>query len=380
VIKTVLAVLVAVLGLAASAAAQAPTAFSSEAERWYGKAEYLLWWTKDSPQPTPLVTNGLLGAPNTSIIMGGRDVDLGPRQGGRVTLGAWITPDRVWGVELGGFYLPEVADRRSVFGPATGGAPDLVVPFLSTTRNAESFSFLSQSGAFSGLATQHLTSLLWGAEASAVFGVVRPGPWTLDLLFGPRYLRLSEGFSFTTNSPDLPPGSTTVFTTKDVFDARNDFYGGQLGARARFSEGRWSAEATLKVALGAMRQRVDIEGSFVTNLFNPAGLQAFPGGIFAQPTNIGSHQRHVFAVIPEIGLNAGFKVVDGISIVVGYNFMYINSVVRPGNQVDRAINTTQATAISLTTPSFSGAARPEFKFKDTDFWAHGLTAGFAFNF
>ena len=30
---------------------------------WYGRAEYLLWWTKDMPNSTPLVTSVAPGTP-----------------------------------------------------------------------------------------------------------------------------------------------------------------------------------------------------------------------------------------------------------------------------------------------------------------------------
>ena len=129
-----------------------------------------------------------------------------------------------------------------------------------------------------------------------------------------------------------------------------------------------------------MRQSVDVAGSTVTNALTPT-VQAFSGGIFAQPTNIGSHSRDVVAVVPEAGINVGFRLTDWASIVVGYTFLYASNVARPGNQIDRTINPTQSAAISLTNPAvLSGVARPEFRFKGTDFWAHGLNAGLAFSF
>ena len=49
----------------------------------------------------------------------------------------------------------------------------------------------------------------------------------------------------------------------------------------------------------------------------------------------------VFAVVPEVALNVAYQITDRISVFVGYTMLYVNDVVRPGNQIDRTINTTQ---------------------------------------
>ena len=46
-----------------------------------------VWWLKDSPAPTPLVSTGVLGTPGTSVLLGGRDIDTGEFPGGRITIG-----------------------------------------------------------------------------------------------------------------------------------------------------------------------------------------------------------------------------------------------------------------------------------------------------
>ena len=376
--KTGLIVLTALLALAGPAAAQ--TAMSSPDGRFYGRAEYLLWWTKDGPQPTPLVTTGFLNDPSTKVIMGGEDVDFGRHNGARLTLGYWLTDDRAWGVEASGLYLPTVTERQRVSSSGQPRSVDLVVPFFNPTRGTEAFTNVSLAGAFSGAATERATSRLWGAEGNVVFGLTNPRPFRLELLGGFRYLNLAEGFAFKVSSPDLPPGPVTVFDTRDAFDANNDFYGGQLGVRGRYDAGRFMADATLKVALGVMRQTVDVAGSLTTNFFGPA-VGTLPGGIFALPTNIGSHSRDVFAVVPEAGINVGVRLTSWATLVFGYTFLYASNVARPGNQIDRVVNPSQSPAISLTNPAaLNGAARPAFKFEGSDFWAHGLNAGIALNF
>jgi hypothetical protein len=380
--KILLTVLAAVLAFTGVAAAQ--TSPSADDGRFYGRAEYLLWWIKDAPNQVPLVTKGFVGNPGTEVLIGGKDADFGAHHGARLTLGYWLTDDRAWGLEASGFYLPSVSERQTVSSPGPDGV-NLRVPFIDATNGRESSSLLSASnttdGFFSGTATERLTSRLWGAEGNVVVGLANPGPWRVDLLGGIRYLNLAEGLSFRTSTPDIPPGPVTVFETKDVFDANNDFYGGQLGLRGRYDTGRFMADATLKVALGVMRQHVDVTGGFQTNFFTGGNVQSFAGGLFAQPTNIGSHRRDVFAVVPEVGVNLGFRLTNWASIVAGYTFLYASNVVRPGQQIDRVINPTQSGAIALTNPAtLTGAARPQFKFEGSDFWAHGLNVGLAFNF
>jgi hypothetical protein len=59
---------------------------------------------------------------------------------------------------------------------------------------------------------------------------------------------------------------------------------------------------------------------------------------------------------------------------VGYTFLYWSQVVRPGNQIDTTVNTTQVP----THPEFgplTGPAQPMVPFRTTDFWAQGISLG-----
>ena len=94
------------------------------------------------------------------------------------------------------------------------------------------------------------------------------------------------------------------------------------------------------------------------------------GGFYAQPSNIGKHTRDQFAWVPEVTVNAGFKVNDRITAMVGYNFLWINNVLRPGDQIDPVINPTQFPGGTLT-----GPARPAVPFNDSAFWAQGINFG-----
>ena len=80
--------------------------------RFWLRSEYLAWWTKDAPLPTPLVTTGspsdtvpgALGQPNTQVLYGGQNVDMGVASGWRLDLGMWLDRDQRFGLQAGLLY------------------------------------------------------------------------------------------------------------------------------------------------------------------------------------------------------------------------------------------------------------------------------------
>lgn len=193
---------------------------------------------------------------------------------------------------------------------------------------------------------------------------------------------MRETYTITTSSPYVAPNPVDIWNTTDNFDARNRFYGLQAGVRAAFDRGPWTVAVTGKVALGSMQQRVSINGNLETNDFNDYGAtQSFTGGYYALPSNSGDHSRSTFAVVPEIALNVGYRLTPQLTAFLGYAFLYANNVVRPGEQVDRTINTTQNVAwVGETALHPSGPARPSFDFRTTDFWAQTLSLGVVLTF
>ena len=57
------------------------------------------------------------------------------------------------------------------------------------------------------------------------------------------------------------------------------------------------------------------------------------------------------------------------------NFLFLSNVARPGNQIDRTVNTTQL----FGTPPVVGPARPAPLFNQSDFWAQGVNVGLEFH-
>jgi len=386
-VRTVIAGCLALLlfgsGVASAQTAAPPPSSSApatESGRFTVSAEALLWWFKDSPAPVPLITDGLVGQPGTKTLLGGEDLDTGANPGFRLSAG-YAFSDR-WGVDSSFFYIPSRSTSNSVSSSGQLGSTDLILPYIDATTGRETGTELSFSPIYRGSATETLSNSLMGVDLNATWAVVPSGAWRVDLLGGFRWLRLHETYTLTTSSPFIPPFPQDIWNTTDEFDTINNFYGAQGGVRARFDWKGFFTSATLKFAMGAMVQQANISGSLVTNDFTNFGAtQTFSGGYFALPTNIGNYSRTVFAVIPEIGLNLGYQITSWMSVFVGYTFLYTNNVIRPGNQINRTINTSQDTAYTEDPAArLRGPAQPTFKFNSSDFWAQGVNVGLAFRF
>jgi hypothetical protein len=355
----------------------AQVAPSAPAPAWSISAEALSWWFKASPAPAPLVTDGLVGQPATHVFLGGRDLDTNPNPGLRLTAGYMVTERRGW--EGSVFYMPPRSTSRSVSSSGQPGSTDLFMPYFDVTRPGESAFKLSSQGAFAGSAKEELESSLLGAELNGTVRLTGAGPWRVDLLGGFRYLRLRETYTFATDTPNISPQPADVYRTQDSFESTNNFYGPQLGVRARAQWQSLVVTGAVKVALGAMVQSVDIDGWTKTNDFNDFGpVQTFNGGYYALPTNIGSYSRTAFGVVPEAAFTVGYQFSPRVSVLAGYTFLYESSVIRAPQSINRNINPTGINALVPKSPP--GPLEPSFTSHTSELWAQGLNVGLTIHF
>jgi hypothetical protein len=352
-----------------------------------------LWWTKKDQTP-PLVTTGpieslgVLDQSGTTVLFGG-DIDHHERNGGRFAIGMWLDDGQTLGVEGNYFFL----GRDSVdFSAASSGGPDAVLlarPFFNILGNTQDVQLTAFPNIAAGRIDISHSSQLQGAEANAICrlcgddGCGCDSGYRVDLVGGFRYLRLNEDLTLDEHARFLERGLAEAFgfqsaAVTDQFGTDNHFYGGQLGVRAEWRRGRVWVNARGTVALGGTDQHVRINGA--TALTRPNGTtDTLPGGLLALQSNIGNYRRDEFSVVPEIGLNVGYRVSGHLRAFVGYTFLYWTQVVRPGEQLDVSLNTTQIPT-SRTFGPLAGPARPAFLFKDSDFWAQGLNFGLEFRF
>jgi hypothetical protein len=177
-----------------------------------------------------------------------------------------------------------------------------------------------------------------------------------------------------------PPATVLV---QDSFKVTNRFNGGQIGLRTEVRYGMFTTNATAKLAIGDMNERLEIAGaSGYVDLNHPIvnGGIAMPnvgtayGGLLANASNIGRYSHDELSIIPEININVGLNITRGLTAYLGYNFLYINNVARPGDQINQVVNSATVPFNplygSLTTPSV-----PKQIFAQDEFWLMGVNFG-----
>jgi hypothetical protein len=358
--------------------------------RFYLAAEYLLWWTKGQRLPSLVtvgspddVPPGALGQPGTFVLIGDTAVDDQVRSCGRLVAGLWLDDAATFGLEASGFYLEP---HSSCLTAASNGSTVLARPFFAvgtivqpdgtTTDLAEERALLiAFPGASAGSAHIFTSNRFWGAEANGRLNVCREACCRVDFLAGFRFLELKDRLNVVSVSDTIPPSGPVTVT--DDFGTRNRFYGGQFGAEAMFRRDRWFLDVRGKLALGALNRVVAIDGT--TAFATPGGATVVPGGLFAQPPNIGRHSDSEFGVVPELGFRAGCQLTDYLRAYVGYSLIYLaRDVVQPGDQIDRAVNVNQVPALGVA--PLAGDQRPAFVPKNTDWWAQGFHFGVELDF
>ena len=383
--------------------------YAGNRSRYWASADLLFLSIKPGQTP-PLVTTdttggmgGAIGDPNTAILYGGNQ-GYNMLPGGRFTMGSWLDQGQTSGVEASYFFLNGPSDNFSASSDGAPGSLVLARPFINAINLDQDRQQISITGISGGSALVSSNSFFQGAQLNGICnlccscptnccstsccqtvgyqpGYINQSGYRVDLIGGFQYLNLNENLVITENIAFLPtapppfvPGSTIMVT--DVFETRNSFYGGQIGARGEWYRGAWFANVSGQVALGDTHQEVRINGTTVfTSPGGPPNPQ--PGGFLALPTNIGSYSRDKFSTVDQGSINVGRQLTNNVRVYVGYTLIYWSSVVRPGDQIDPFVNTTQ-----LPTPAgpgtLVGPARPAFAFNDTSLWAQGINAGLQF--
>ena len=392
------------------------------------RLEYLLWFNKDQPNGFPLLTTsapndqGLVGRASTLVLAGGGDIDYGTLSGFRITSGFYGDADRRYGFEASGFLLPETSSKVDI-ATSPSGIPLLARPYVNSAAPGVPAAVLVAAPNFAaGRALVDFSTSTWGVEANGLVNLFRSEPgcrtlWSIDAFAGYRFLELDEQLYVQTQSrinvPDLqvpifavgPFGILTQIGTRTVpvpvpvagltvsnpalvqvtdrLTVFNRFNGGNVGLRAEVRRGMWSVTATGKIAVGNMESRVDVDGrtEFVDRARGTAG-GAF-GGLFANAGTIGSYSTDTFAVIPEGTINVGIALTRSLTGFIGYNYLYVSDVVRPGSLVGPTVNTaTVPFNVNTNTIPFSStygaAGRPPGNrviLTHEEYWLHGINFG-----
>lgn len=361
---------------------------------FFVQAEYLLWWTNRSQIPALATTStsgngfGFLGDPDTRALLGAGDFGQGYRNGMRVRAGGFFDECDPVGVD-GSFFFLGTARRKAAF--ESGQFPVITRPFFAPNLAnipvppgvialpGEFGEVVARPGLSSGRFEVEEESHLWGADLNYKRAICRTCEGGRGWFVGYRHVNLTEGLRMTefltATGPQAPDPLGTRVVVQDSFGTRSRFHGGQLGYYWNRRAGRLDVDARVSVALGVTHQILDIDGFQQRTRPGPGeAAQVFRGGLLATGPNIGRFTDNRFSVVPEATLNVGYMISPSVRLYAGYNFMYWNNVIRPGDQIDRVVDVTLVpNPPAAVLPS--GQFRPQPLFRQSDLWVQGVQFG-----
>jgi hypothetical protein len=218
---------------------------------------------------------------------------------------------------------------------------------------------------------------LWGAELNGVISLHRTPSWEISGIVGVRYLELSESLNLTSVIAGISQAYYGQYgVVRDGFSTKNRFYGGTLGLRGSYSTGRLSLDMTARVALGNVDQIQNIAGGYVSYNFR-SSYDAGTQGVFAQTSNEGRFSESEFAIVPEAQIKVGYAITPRLRATIAYDFLFMSSVVRPGDNMNR--NLPKGQTFNQADPSVSPSS-PTRLYNTTNFFAHGVSVGMEYRF
>ena len=118
---------------------------------------------------------------------------------------------------------------------------------------------------------------------------------------------------------------------------------------------------------------------------SPFAESSIRGARLASVTNIGQYTANRFAVLPEVGFKVGVDLTDRLGIYAGYDFIYLSSVVRPGDQIDLRASPSFLPSYDFATqkavPGVGGGIRqPVPLYRTSDYWGQGFNFGLQYRY
>lgn len=371
------------LALVAGCASIAPVAAQSAADTgsaWTVSVDGLAWESRASPLGIPFVSTGVIGEPETRVLLGPAEASFGTRSGLRLGIAYALSPSTA--IEFSAFGLERGSYGAGMASDALAGSQHLYIPYIDPLTGQETATDFSVPDLYSGKADLASTERLRGGGLDGRWSIPWDAPVRLEALAGLSYLYLAEAFTLDTASPLLPAWGPDVWQTHDAFTTHNRFFGIEGGLRGRFEKSGFFGTAEWRLAAGSMRQSVDIDGWLLTDDYTFFEVvEQFPGGYFALPSNMGHRQRNQFAWVSQARLEVGYRFSPRIAARLGYSGLYASRVVRPGDQISRTIDTGQSTSYTeIPMPGPVPGVQPVSGFHTSAYLAHGINAGIDISF
>lgn len=352
--------------------------FETELLAWSAKGVHFPALLTTGASTTPVADAGALDQPDTQILFGDQQLHGGMRPGGRFTLGFWSSPEQNVGVEATLLGI----DGRDVERYVTSDDYEVLArPFTDAVASEEEALTIAYPLLFSGGTHIDADMEFIGGEVLLRQAILWRTQGRIDVLAGYRHAHLRDRLTITDHSTSLGAASGyptgTLIDREDLFSARNDFHGGEIGLMTRLWRGCWSCRLTTKAAFGGAFTRSTIAGQ-TTTTFDPDDIPVYQhddGGLLGLPSNSGYRTFSTDAFLGEIGLTLERQISCHSRVAIGCTFLYWDSVVRLAPLIDTDVNPTQ-----LPPGSLSGVAVPAFTLHRSDFWAQGINASFEHQF
>jgi hypothetical protein len=361
-------------------------------------ADLVLWFSPTARNPTFIDQFTLAG---TAFTGGGdtlADENLSKHiiPGARVAVGYWWMEENAWTpgrlLPMAGFETRFMIVGERSFALNDAHAPTLVRPFFDINDATLNALIIAAPGIATGSLSTRAAQNLWGVEANYWRNLYYEWPGTtcsVDGMIGLRYLNFDGQGSINTDTQFVaaPPAAYAALAgnrlvQSESFNARNQFYGGQLGARANLIFDRFIVSGQFQLGIGGTSEEILIQGSTVRTLPG-GGTIVSPGALYALPSNIGAHYHNEFTLIPEFGATLTIPVNANLSFGVTFTTLYWSRLIRAADQIDTAVNVAQIPAGAFVVPPAVplptvNGNHPGVQFNQSDLWIMGamLTATF----
>ena len=361
-------------------------AFHTNGLAWT-RLEFLLWSATgqhvppaitSSPPGTPANFAGIIPNPGTEVLFPRDRTNNEFRGGFRVTSGVWLDDLQEVGLE-GDFFFLHNSKKGLTAASDLGGNQILARPFQNALTGVPDAIVVAFPGLSRGVLDVRAENWAAGGGANMLFNMSRDECNSFDFVLGYRYFGVFDEVSIEQDSTALAAQPGVPFATRtqvlDRFNTANHFHGALFGINGERRFGVWFVGSRASVAFGGVKQESIIDGRTVVTPASGLAHATFQG-LYAQSTNIGLRERTWFAVLPEVTLRAGVQFSESTRFYFGYNWLYLSSVARAGDQIDTRVNPNLLPGGSGLGPRYPGFQR----LIKSDYWLQGMNFGMEIQF
>lgn len=313
-----------------------------------------LGWTNSAHAPALL----RVGSPTGPVAYGDGGLSTPFRAGVGVTGGVWLNSDHTHGIDASFDYLAPGNTNMVIF--SNGSA------FYLPTAGGGAYTLANPATGYAGAYQAGLTTRFAAADVNYRENLFCDSSGRLDAMVGYRYGHLGEDYTIYGKriGEDI-----AIERFRDDISALNQFHGGQIGLAGEYRVGRWFLSTTAKMAFGAVFTDTEANGKFRVN-----GV-VMPYGFYSRPGENGSREETRFGVMPTTALTFGRQIGKHGRVFIGYNFLYMNNLVRGPDVID------PTPPVTGSNPFQVNPANPSRRDATTsDLWVQTLNLGLEWRF